>query len=221
MSQKVPAAVLTQVCADWQAAFPGLARFRGGTKLLKRVGGIVLGMELLKIYDTEYRPTLVVINLMDPFDHPLCPAVEQTFLDARGMDLRLWYKHHVRDVTQAVAQVRAQALLDPARVPTLDEVIRATLEHAQRLKENPAFAYEAVILLSRLCADPARGDAYRAAAVRGARAMRWFHAIRGDGEKWLAARLEAMPEQMLAAVDGNLRRYRMESVPVAGDLVLD
>lgn len=224
MSLKTPSAVLTQVASDWQGQFPDLKRFKGGQKLLKRVGGIVLGIELEKYFDVGYRPKPVIFNLLDPTARSFFPCVVQSLRNPKGLQLTIRYTGHSQEYLQACDIMRRQARVRLDGVPTLLEVIRGILKYidGDLMGTNPFQPCKAVMLLSRMIQDADQRDQYFQAALE--RLLRYpaqyVEVETGGTEQWIVAMRSRQSEELLRAMSENIERFKFEGVPLLGDLVV-
>lgn len=224
MVESTPGAGLTQVVSDWQSQFPDLKRHKGGQKLLKRVGGIVLGVELEKFSSAAYRPSFVLYNLFDATLSRLVPCVDQKLSDNKGLQIKIEYRMHSRDYLQACGMMRTQAKVRLDGCPTLEDVIHGILRYIDTdLKgANPFEPCKAVMLLSRFVRETKYGEeCFQAGKERLLRfPAQYLDMQTGGTEQWIEELRKTAPEQLVRAVDENVARFKLESVPVKGDMMV-
>lgn len=213
---KASAVVLSEVVADWLRIFPELKRYKSGQKILKKVGPVIVGIELEKFLSDEYRPRVVAYNLLDNRNNRLVSIIDQTIKNKKGLDISIKYKQHAEEYVEACALLKNKARVDLFGMPAIEDIITGIIGFIEHDAAGVCFwSCQAVMQLSHLI-DVEKKKVYffnKGYDLLKQKVPPQFLAMQvGDVERWLRETKELNAEKINPLIEESIRKYKLEGV---------
>jgi hypothetical protein len=216
VSNKVSTSVLTKVISDWQSYFFELKRYKSGMKLLKKIGPVVLGIELEKFFSDAYRPRVILINLVDNTSNTLVKVIDQTIKDKKGLDITVLYSQHTREYLDACYLLEQQSRLSLFGNPTLEDIINGIVTDIEKNAGNCFWSCQAVMQLSQLIENNQKKEMYFEKGlelIRKKVPAQLLDMQTKGSEKWITSIKNLDTEKINTCVKESLQKHKLDDIP--------
>lgn len=216
VTNKASASVLSEVAADWQSHFSSLKRHKSSQKLLKRTGPVVFGIELEKFLSDEYRPRVVLYNLIDN-SSKLIRVIDQTISNQKGLEISIKYSRHAEEYPNACRLLEQQSRVNFFGKPAIEDIICSIITFIEKdAVANCFWSCEAVMQLSRLLNEDQKKEKYFEKGLDLAKnkiPAQILDTLTKGTEKWIAAIENLNVEKINTLIEDSLRRHKLEDIP--------
>ena len=216
VSNKVTASTLSGIVDDWLRCFPDLKRYRSGQKLLKRIGPVVVGIELEKFLSNAYRPRVVLYNLLDETSNKLIPVIDQTIRSKKGIEISIEYSQHAKEYLPATDLLVSQSRVKLNGKTTLDELLGGIILYIENdAVSNCFWSCQAVMQLSRLIESESKREQYFRQGldlVKKKVSAQFLDRQTKGVEAWTMSIKNLEPQTMGLMISKNLKKHRLEDV---------
>lgn len=215
--RKPTAATLTKVIADWQVYFFELKRYKSGQKLLKRIGPVVIGVELEKFLSYEYRPRFVLYNLINSRSNTLITIIDQVIKDERGLDATVEYAKHSDTYLRSCELLNKKSRVTLFGKVTVENIIKGILSFVENdMYGNCFWSCDAVMQLSRLLNEEHKREEYFDKAVELVRQKvpsAILEACSLGTEKWINDNRSLTINEINSHISDSIRKFKFEDIP--------
>ena len=151
----------TKVINDWQGRFPNLIRYRSGNKLIKRIGPVIIGIEIEKFLSDEYKPKFIAYNLIDHDSRNLVYIIDQSIKNRKGLDISIKYSSHAAEYIEACEKMECQSCINLTNRVSLNMILDGILTFVKSdYIGNCFWSCQAILQLSRLIEPVNVGNDY-------------------------------------------------------------
>ena len=210
--------VFNSIVKDWTRCFPEFGRY-GSKQLLRILGPVAIGVELLKISPTTYRPEAILLNLVDdPRVKPL-PMVYQFLKGKNQVQIQVPFEKHNSLIGRVSGIMREQASIIVEPLPSLSDIMNWIIRFLNEdyVKGTNTFhQYRTVMMLSKLLKDDKLGMEYFSKAMKNIQEMPKWILETGTGgfESWLEHMKCIEPEQLIDNLKVNTEHWKMTNLPL-------
>jgi hypothetical protein len=206
-----------QIFKDWRDAFPELAKWRSN-KLVKRVGPVLLGIEINRIFPTTYRPEFVLFNLLDESYPQPTEAIRQFIRGRNNIQITIPLKHHTIMFPDVVEAMKQQAYINLSTSPSLKHIIESVFKFLEEDLPQGVNNYgecKSIMMLSHFIEETELNEEFFAKAVQHLEEVpkdlleEMTHGYAG----WLQRMKGLEKTELLAALARNIAKYKLQSVP--------
>lgn len=216
VNTKTPGTILTKVVSDWQQLFSDLRRYKTGQKLLKRVGPVVFGIELEKYFQTGYRPTVILFNLIDCRSNRLVYVIDKKVRNERGLEYIIDYSEHTEHYHKASMFLVEQSPISLFGALSIEYIIKSIISYVENDSVGNCFwSCQAVMQLSQLIEDEQKKETFFAKGVELMRRripMQWLEMQTGGIKQWINDIRNLDAERINDSVKESLRKHKLEEI---------
>jgi hypothetical protein len=209
---------LNQIMADWAKEFRTLTRLKQSRKLLKRIGPVILGIEIESFFSYAYRPRFVLISLCEDTGKKCLLTIEQIIFNKKNLQVTINYENHEQDYHKACEEMRDQSRLNLIRNDLrLRDILNAILRDIELTKNIhvPYFTCKAVLELSCLLTDKKERDVFQSVALEAIHKISFSTLVRRtEGNLYLIEQFGKLDkEEIQTRIKANLEKYTLSEVP--------
>ncbi|MEW6413248.1 MAG: hypothetical protein AB1483_12385 [Candidatus Zixiibacteriota bacterium] len=210
---------LASVVKDWLKIFPRLSE-HGNSKIVRRVGPVLIGVEFFRPFSTTYRPEFILVNLMDADYKNPRNVIFQFVRSRNNVQVQIPFDKHEKLYAETAELLRRQStisLVDDVSVGDILSGVALFLEEDYMKGSNCFIQCKAIIHFAKLLGDQdAEG--------------KWFDFARskleelptdileqetGGYEIWLTKMSKIGVEDLLNSAQQNITRWRLDRLPVS------